>query len=111
MCYGFMLIRARLVNCWAFAPRSRFRRGWLSCVTGIWVWTRRRRSFCRARWCATGNHKEMAFMGEATIGQPFIPVMRPWLDEREVEAARRPILSGWVTQGPEVAAFEREFAE
>jgi dTDP-4-amino-4,6-dideoxygalactose transaminase len=40
----------------------------------------------------------------------FIPVARPWLDEREVEATRRPILSGWVTQGPEVAAFEREFA-
>ena len=40
----------------------------------------------------------------------FIPVARPWLDEREVEAASRPILSGWVTQGPEVAAFERDFA-
>lgn len=40
----------------------------------------------------------------------FIPVARPWLDEREVEAAKRPILSGWVTQGPEVAAFECEFA-
>jgi perosamine synthetase len=40
----------------------------------------------------------------------FIPVARPWMDEREAEAARRPILSGWVTQGPEVAAFEREFA-
>jgi perosamine synthetase len=33
------------------------------------------------------------------------------MDEREVEAARRPILSGWVTQGSEVAAFEREFAD
>ena len=41
----------------------------------------------------------------------FIPVAKPWMDEREVEAARRAILSGWVTQGPEVAAFEREFAE
>src|SRR5512135_2061639 len=41
----------------------------------------------------------------------MIPVARPWMDEREAEAARRPILSGWVTQGPEVAAFEREFAE
>jgi len=41
----------------------------------------------------------------------FIHVARPWMDEREIEAARRPILSGWVTQGPEVAAFEREFAE
>src|SRR5512139_4036412 len=32
------------------------------------------------------------------------------MDDREAEAARRAILSGWVTQGPEVAAFEREFA-
>jgi len=39
-----------------------------------------------------------------------IPVARPWLGEREAEAAKRPILSGWVTQGPEVAAFENEFA-
>jgi len=41
---------------------------------------------------------------------PMIPIARPVLGEREVEAARRAILSGWVTQGPEVAAFEREFA-
>jgi dTDP-4-amino-4,6-dideoxygalactose transaminase len=40
-----------------------------------------------------------------------IPISRPVLDEREAEAVRRVILSGWVTQGPEVAAFEREFAE
>src|SRR4249919_2565203 len=40
-----------------------------------------------------------------------IPVAKPVLDEREVEAVRRVVLSGWVTQGPEVAAFEREFAE
>ena len=41
----------------------------------------------------------------------LIPVARPWMDEREADAARRAILSGWVTQGPEVAAFEREFAD
>jgi perosamine synthetase len=40
----------------------------------------------------------------------FIPLARPWLDEREAEAAKRPIMTGWVTQGPEVAAFEEEFA-
>jgi dTDP-4-amino-4,6-dideoxygalactose transaminase len=40
----------------------------------------------------------------------MIPVARPVLGEPEAEAARRAILSGWVTQGPEVAAFEREFA-
>jgi perosamine synthetase len=39
-----------------------------------------------------------------------IPVARPWIGEPEAEAARRPLLSGWVTQGPEVAAFEAEFA-
>lgn len=41
----------------------------------------------------------------------LIPLARPWMDEREAAAARRVILSGWVTQGPEVAAFEREFAD
>lgn len=40
----------------------------------------------------------------------MIPVAKPMLDEREVEAVRRVVLSGWVTQGPEVAAFESEFA-
>jgi len=40
----------------------------------------------------------------------FIPIARPSLGEREADAARRAILSGWVTQGPEVAAFEHEFA-
>ena len=40
-----------------------------------------------------------------------IAVARPELDEREADAVRRVVLSGWVTQGPEVAAFEREFAQ
>jgi dTDP-4-amino-4,6-dideoxygalactose transaminase len=41
---------------------------------------------------------------------PLIPIARPLLGEAEAAAARRAILSGWVTQGPEVAAFEQEFA-
>jgi len=39
-----------------------------------------------------------------------IAVAKPLLGEAEARAAERAILSGWVTQGPEVAAFEREFA-
>ncbi|HMP84043.1 MAG TPA: DegT/DnrJ/EryC1/StrS family aminotransferase [Verrucomicrobiota bacterium] len=39
-----------------------------------------------------------------------IPIAKPVLDEREAESVRRVILKGWVTQGPEVARFEKEFA-
>src|SRR5262245_9206582 len=41
----------------------------------------------------------------------MIPIAKPFLGEKEAAAARRVILSGWTPQGPEVAAFEREFAE
>lgn len=40
-----------------------------------------------------------------------IPIAKPFLGEEEALATHRPILSGWVTQGPEVAAFEEEFAQ
>jgi dTDP-4-amino-4,6-dideoxygalactose transaminase len=39
-----------------------------------------------------------------------IPLARPSIGEAEVEAAAATLRSGWITQGPEVAAFEREFA-
>ena len=40
----------------------------------------------------------------------MIPIAKPWIGDEEVDAVSRPLRSGWVTQGPEVAAFEREFA-
>lgn len=45
-----------------------------------------------------------------SMPKDFVPVACPHLGQEEVSAAGRAILSGWVTQGPEVAAFEREFA-
>ncbi len=40
----------------------------------------------------------------------MIPIARPMLGEEEAEAAKRVILSGWVTQGPKVKEFEDAFA-
>ncbi len=45
-----------------------------------------------------------------TEKSPDIPVAKPTLGEEEAQAARRAILSGWVVMGPEVEAFEQEFA-
>lgn len=39
-----------------------------------------------------------------------INVMQPWLGEEEVEAVAAVLRSGWVAQGPRVAAFEEAFA-
>jgi len=40
-----------------------------------------------------------------------IPIAQPSLGEAEIEAIAEVIRSGWVTQGPEVARFESEFAK
>jgi perosamine synthetase len=39
-----------------------------------------------------------------------IQISKPSLDDEEWRALRQPLSRGWLTQGPEVAAFEREFA-
>jgi len=48
-------------------------------------------------------------MNTQSVRQP-IAIAKPVLGEEEAAAAREAILSGWVTQGPQVAAFEKEFA-
>lgn len=39
-----------------------------------------------------------------------IPIVRPSLGEEEIQAVARVMRSGWISQGPEVAEFEKEFA-
>jgi perosamine synthetase len=41
----------------------------------------------------------------------LVPIALPAMGEEEWQAVREPLMSGWLTQGPKVAAFERAFAE
>lgn len=41
----------------------------------------------------------------------MIPIAKPFLGEEEARAAHDTVLSGWVTQGPKVAAFEQQFSD
>ena len=41
----------------------------------------------------------------------MIPIAKPYLGREEAEAARQAVESGWITQGPKVAEFERAVAD
>jgi dTDP-4-amino-4,6-dideoxygalactose transaminase len=43
--------------------------------------------------------------------RPAIPIALPDTGEEEWQALREPLATGWLTQGPKVAAFEKAFAK
>jgi len=45
------------------------------------------------------------------VTDPFIPPAKPLIGQEEREAVDRVLRSGMIAQGPEVAAFEQEFAD
>jgi perosamine synthetase len=47
----------------------------------------------------------------STAAPRRIPISLPSTGDEEWQALRDPLASGWLTQGPKVAAFERAFAE
>ncbi|MFI5533448.1 DegT/DnrJ/EryC1/StrS family aminotransferase [Kitasatospora sp. NPDC051853] len=49
--------------------------------------------------------------GQTGSTEGLVPVARPVIGDEEIAAAVRVLRSGSVVQGPEVAAFEREFAD
>jgi len=49
--------------------------------------------------------------GGEPIAARFIPLSKPSLGPEEEEAVLRALRSGWLTSGPQIAAFERAFAD
>jgi dTDP-4-amino-4,6-dideoxygalactose transaminase len=50
-------------------------------------------------------------MSVTTIVKRTIPIARPFVGREEEEAVVQSLRSGWLSQGPQVAEFERRFAE
>lgn len=57
------------------------------------------------------KHAKLPETGPLRGGATSIPIARPCLSGEEADAVTRVLRSGWVSQGPEVAAFEQEFAD
>src|SRR5882724_11827327 len=50
-------------------------------------------------------------MSVTTAAKQIIPIARPFVGKEEEEAVVQALRSGWLSQGPRVAEFEKQFAE
>src|SRR4029079_11435897 len=61
-------------------------------------------AFFRSRWTVVVETKQRSM-------QRKIQISLPSTGEEEWQAVREPLMSGWLTQGPKVAQFEKAFAQ
>jgi dTDP-4-amino-4,6-dideoxygalactose transaminase len=54
--------------------------------------------------------EQRGVMTSSATAAAVIPIMRPLIGDDEVAAVTEALRSGWIAQGPRVAAFERAFA-
>lgn len=57
------------------------------------------------------GQKEEKHSGIINMEKRNIPIALPSMGQEEWEATKEPIFSGWITQGPKVAEFEKLFAQ
>jgi perosamine synthetase len=56
------------------------------------------------------TEQSLAVAGGKPVRETFLPYGRQWLDEADIEAVVQVLRSAWLTTGPKVDEFEREFA-
>lgn len=54
---------------------------------------------------------ELAINGGKPVRDKILPYGHQWIDEEDIEAVSGVLHSDWITQGPKVAEFEKEFAK
>lgn len=54
--------------------------------------------------------QELAINGGKPIRDKMLPYGHQWIDEEDIKAVSEVLHSDWITQGPKVAEFEKEFA-